>query len=262
MRKTFEEVLSNFKVDVRKEYSKLYKLYYSVYYKDIQNNFEHFWFRKTCLTIEEFEEQLDLHFDAQPSKFDLDYLISFAEYIYNMMFQLNNVGGFLLDNNPGFMIDHINILLSEIGYSSLWNNNIAIFVKDNPASIEVSKIVSTELSYHILSYNHHSLKGNLKGKSDIILKIAFDLEPKRKQLEKIDSSLSSDLFFCFNKLNIRHNNKDKNDIKKYVKYVDDMASQELEKWYDQIYDMCLVAYLKLENNDWNEKICQLKIYIN
>ncbi|MCD7807982.1 MAG: hypothetical protein LUH02_01460, partial [Erysipelotrichaceae bacterium] len=74
----------------------------------------------------------------------------------------------------------------------------------------------------------------------------------------IDNKFCNNLFFCFNNLNIRHNNKDKNNTTKYFKYLDEMLNDDLEELYDQTYDMCLIAYLMLENPEWYKKTEELK----
>ena len=48
-------------------------------------------------------------------------------------------------------------------------------------------------------------------------------------------------------MNIRHNNVDPDLKGKYKAYVARMPNDELEKWYDETYQMCLLAFLQLEN---------------
>ena len=74
MRRTFAQALNSAKVNPKKEYSKLFDLFYGKDERDgksladlISLNFEGFYFRGTCLDLEEFEER------------DLKYI--FEEYI-------------------------------------------------------------------------------------------------------------------------------------------------------------------------------------
>ena len=64
------------------------------------------------------------------------------------------------------------------------------------------------LSYKVIAYNHHSKKGDLENKRQILLALADVLEPQRKILESIDRQFASDLFYVYNNFNIRHNNVD------------------------------------------------------
>ena len=60
-----------------------------------------------------------------------------------------------------------------------------------------------------------------------------------------------------NNLDIRHNNRKKGD-KNYKEYVAKMRKDRLEKWYDELYQMILLALLILDNVDRTGKVKQLK----
>lgn len=62
-----------------------------------------------------------------------------------------------------------------------------------------------------------------------------------------------------NNLNIRHNNKSKKD-KNYKEYVAKMKKNKLEEWYDELYQMMLLAMLELEQVERNQKINELKTH--
>lgn len=81
------------------------------------------------------------------------------------------------------------------------------------------------------------------------------LEPKRKDLS---NQLSSDLFFIINNFNIRHNNTDPNDKSKYNSKVAEMSTDELEHIYDEVYQMCLLAFMELEHSERKGWIDELK----
>lgn len=40
--------------------------------------------------------------------------------------------------------------------------------------------------------------------------------------------------------------------------VADMGAEEIEKWYDDIYQMCLLAFLELDHLDRKNRVKQLK----
>ena len=102
------------------------------------------------------------------------------------------------------------------------------------------------------------MRGNVEGKKEILLKYASLLEPKEKILLSINSSLKKDLFYLFNNLNIRHNNIDCNDKGNYKKYVSEMPPEQIEEWYDETYQMCLLAFLEIEQYERKKKFDVLK----
>lgn len=102
------------------------------------------------------------------------------------------------------------------------------------------------------------MKGNIEAKKAVLVQLASILEAKRGDLRKVDKVLESDLFYIFNNLNIRHNNISAEDPGKYKAYVAQMSTENLEKWYDEAYQMCLLAFLQLENIDRKVEFDQLK----
>ena len=99
---------------------------------------------------------------------------------------------------------------------------------------------------------------NIIEKKNVILQLADLLEAKRENLSKIDKEYSSDLFYAFNKFNLRHNNIDPNLSSKYVPVIAQMKNDELESWYDEVYQMCLLAFLRLEHDDRKIEFDKLK----
>lgn len=139
-------------------------------------------------------------------------------------------------------------------------DGFTIFVEKSPAAVAVaeSEMIPEELSYKIISYNHHSMHGNIIEKKNVILQLADLLEAKREKLTKIDRDYSSDLFYAFNKFNLRHNNIDPDLSSKYVPAIAEMKSDELELWYDEVYQMCLLAFLRLEQDERKIEFDELK----
>ena len=259
MRRDFAQVLKEGKIDLKNEYSKLYDLFYRKDSRDdisladmVSNNFIKYYFRGTCLTLEEFDRYYGFRFVEQPQNFDINYLVSFMEYIYNFIIPLED--RFLFrDRSKSFYIQHILKVVELIGYNIVNKDGLLIFIpKDNNAiSVSESECIPANLSYKVLEYNHHSMKGNIESKKDILLKLSYLLEAKRKKLSEINSKFTSDLFQLFNTCNIRHNNKDSASTK-YCKYVAEMQDDELENTYDEIYQMCLLAFMQLEHADRKE----------
>lgn len=84
-----------------------------------------------------------------------------------------------------------------------------------------------------------------------------ELEPKRNVLKGINQSLERNIFFMLNNLNLRHNNCAERD-KNYKKAVASMTPMDLEHWYDELYQMILLANLELENSKRLHDIDSLK----
>ena len=141
-------------------------------------------------------------------------------------------------------------------------NDLTIFVEKDPAAIAVAEgeFIPESLSYRLISYNHYSMKGNLAEKKTTLLDLANLLEPQRTNLERIDKTFSSDLFYTFNNFHIRHNNIGQLGTK-YKKPVGDLSDEQLEYWYDEVYQMCLLAFMRLEHIDRKKKFDSLKSQI-
>lgn len=136
-----------------------------------------------------------------------------------------------------------------------------IVIEDKPEVTAVAEIVDTEISYKVLRYNHYMLKGDLQAKKDILLALGADLEPKREQIKAIDKNVEDGIFYILNNLNLRHNNTTEGD-KHYKQAVADMDEGALEHWYDELYQLMLLAYLQLDQVNRNEQIKNLKRQIS
>ena len=134
-------------------------------------------------------------------------------------------------------------------------------VEDKPEITAVAEIVNDELALSVIKYNHHTLKGDINAKKSILLSLGSQLEPQRKELSQINKKLSDNVFYLLNNLNLRHNNKTVGD-KNYNQYVSSIEDNELEQWYDELYQMMLLCFLMLDNVQREEKIETLKQKMN
>lgn len=153
-----------------------------------------------------------------------------------------------------------NLGRAVLTYVQSSENGIIIFVpRDNVAlSVSESKQIPENISHKILAYHHHSMKGDIEAKKATLTVLANQLEPQEKALSQIDNSFKSDLFYAFNNLNIRHNNVDPSDKRYYKKVVAKMDVEELEHWYDETYRMCLLAFMRLEQNARKKEFDEVK----
>lgn len=265
MRRNFAQVMREGKIDLENEYSKLYSLFYGKNSKDgksvedvISLNFLDFHFRGTCLSLDEFNQTHSICFVEQPQNFNIDYLVNFCEYIYNFITPLRD-GCFFRNFNKYAYIQHILTVIGVIGYMPSNEDGFTIFVpKDSVAtSVSESALIPIDVSYKVIAYNHYSMKGDLESKRQTLLIFADLLEPKRADLQATDSTFASDLFYAFNNFNIRHNNIDPTGTK-YKKPVGALTKEQLEQWYDEVYQMCLLAFMKLEHIERKKNLDDLK----
>jgi len=263
----FSQVLKNAKIDIRREYDRLYELFYiaPLYSSNgttIRNvcasYFLRYPFRDTCVSLDDFDDIHEYRFAKVPSDFDLDYLISFCEYSYNLARNIP-AGSLCSEWNEAihFYLQQINLVVEKIGYMANTQDCIITdFVPKDQVAISVAEIVDPNLSYRVIEYNHYSMKGDLERKKETLLALGDKLEPQREKLRHINASLESDVFFLLNTLNIRHNNTDPG--KNLIPFVADMDKATTEQWYDDTYQLCLLAFLELDNLDRKDRVKQLR----
>ena len=274
MRRNFAQVIKDAKIDVKVEYQKLYGMLFDrsiqvsntkriSAYDEFSDYFLYFFFRGTCLSLAEFDDLHGYHFDKEPSNFNIYHLVTLCEYIYNMLIEYCRVVGSQY-GGPPFNVQlyqaQIYQVVEAIGYMQANQDGFVIFTEKSPAAIAVaeSDLIPENVSYKLISYNHHAMKGQLETKKATLLQLASILEGKRSELKQADETLERDLFYAFNNLNIRHNNTNPEDTKKFKEYVAKMSADNLEFWYDEIYQMSLLAFMQMEHIERKQAFDALK----
>ena len=190
----------------------------------------------------------------------MDYLLSFCEYSYNFIKWMSPQNPLCISGSVSqqqFYLQQVKTVIEEIGYMETIEQNITLFVPKKHEAIAVSDIVAPEISYKVLEYNHYTMKGDIARKRETLRILADKLEPRRIELAAINKELANNVFFMFNNMNIRHNNCAEGD-KNYKKVVAKMSQDELESWYDETYQLCLLAFLELDNVERTKKVAELK----
>ena len=273
IRKPFSQVLKETPVDIRREYNRLFAMFYEEQFYDDLNAacslkdvcaqyFTAVEFRGTCTSLEDFNSVHHYQFKKRPSNFDINYLVSFCEYSYNLLLYVKCVPNIIFSlgsrRHPiDYYIQQVLKVVEAIGYTSNTYNGITDFVPKDAVAISVAETVDSSLSYKTIEYGHHSMKGDLERKKTVLQAFANELEPSEKKLKAINSTFADDLFFLLNNLNIRHNNNDPK-CKYYHNLVASMKPNEVERWYDELYQMCLLAFRELEHVERKNNIKQLK----
>lgn len=220
--------------------------------------------RGRCVDLNDFLSLLDYDSLWSKAETDVQALFTLIEIIYNFWHIADRKAD--ASHGAGDIVRDFRLLkkimddcLAHYNYKGeyFWDLEQLIVIEDKPEATAVAEIVDTDLGYKVLRYNHYMLKGDLQAKKDILLAMGADLEPKRAQIEAIDKALGDGIFYILNNLNLRHNNKTVGD-KNYRQAVADMDDATMEGWYDELYQMMLLAYLQLDQVARTAKVKALK----
>lgn len=187
-----------------------------------------------------------------------DFLV-YCEMILNLINNLTNANMFTENKKLcKAIVDTIIFDVEKIGYEIVDKDGKILIVQKDVAATAVADIVEPDLGDSIIQYNHHLLKGNIETKKAILKKIADALEPKRKLLKTANKTLEDDFFYMVNNMNVRHNNCEPSDEKRYREKFAKLSIQEKEKWYDEIYQEGLMAFLTLQQCERERRIADFK----
>lgn len=265
MRKSFADILKSAKFDINTEYIRLKNLFYeskiqyappySVYMKTaslreiINNLFPCVSFRNNALSLDDFDSANDFTFSQYHSSVDIDYFVTFCEYLKNI---IADIYGRLPDEFQGIcqlINQQIEVSVEKMGYMPLEQDNLISYVPKNAFAITVAEIIEDDdLSYNTIFYNHHSLSGDLDGKKEILLKFANLYESRKSEAKGVCDKVSENLRYAFNNFNIRHNNIDPAS-KSYQEFFAKLSEPEKEELYDDTYQLCLEFFIALDNKD-------------
>lgn len=220
--------------------------------------------RGHCLDLDDYLDVLgydDLLCDAET---DIESYLTLIELILNMWkiaeqsLSLGNAG-WECSEDFYHLHDIMTEELSHYNHKAVYDeeNEQVLVVEDKPEVTAVAEIVETALALDIVRYNHHSMSGNVTGKKTILLAMGSELEPKRKVIEARNRKLASDIFYMLNNLNLRHNNCKEGD-KNYREVVAKMKETDLESWYDELFQMMLLAFLEVDQIEREKRVEELK----
>lgn len=251
-------------------FEKEYVLYYHYSNYTIKDFVDEYCFadweaRGHCIDVKDYLETLNYFELCETAEGNVEDFITFIEIIYNLwnltLIWLNGKDSNVKwQGNYWHLKELMDDVLAKYNYKMyiFEAQNRCIAIEDKPEVTSLVEIMKPEFAVDIIKYNHYSLKGEIELKKTILISLGAELEPRRKELQKINNQLSDDIFFMLNNINIRHNNRSKKDIPKYKEYVANMTKKQLEKWYDELYQMILLAFLLLDNVGRTQKLKQLK----
>lgn len=214
--------------------------------------------RATCICCRDVAQMVGI--DQMPSVINYEWILNYCEYAANILYLVKSKARpyDLLGDEVDAALHNICVLLGWYGYKVeyLANDEKALVVRQSAQATAVAEVLPADLAKLVIEYNHFTLRGDKKRKKDILIALGAALEAKRKELNSINKSLADKIFFMLNNLNIRHNNVEKGH-KGYNESVAKMKNATLENWYDELYQMILLAYLLMDNQDRNAKVDEL-----
>ena len=281
MRKSIYDILGK-KIDYYNEYEKLYEMFnedkviaYDGYYyswADLFEKFIEYWdYRNVYITVDEMLDYLEL--DESVSNEEnviekilllIDFILNVCEFVkykekehFSEFYDLGNDRIKLIFIKSDILLKNIDIILKDLGYKKLKKENYKIMLmKDKADPVATALIVEDEsIADLILDYNDFRIENDLKAKKDILNSLGQYIEPLRKDIKNANSSLEDYIFFCLNKLHIRHNNKSGKDK---INYVANIKKKDLIDWYDKVYDLILIAIRLVEMPNYFKDFKELK----
>lgn len=273
-RKNFYDILRASSFNTSAEYDRLHELFYdgieghNAIETIIEENYDDLpaHLRGRTISLEDFNRTykcsfpINLYAKQNSDQSPEDILITFCEYAYNFCDALSPIVLLpsISDESKTIMVFKKRVLdcMDEMGMQLVKCDDVYIFVAKDPGVIAVAETIKPELAVSIFEYHHHSLKGNLAKKKAILKLMADDIEDKkiRNSIKSINATLESQLYQLLNKF-VRHDHSQTPEITS-------MSNDELESWYDDIYQMWLLAHLELKHLERKERAAKWLNQVN
>lgn len=268
MRKHFFELLER-KIDYQFEYEKLEEMVVVEHFDNhswgvgysindcIEQNFRSWKKRGRYTTFQEVRDQVGVGFYYKNSQYyfqkdiDIEKYFAYCEMLLNVLYLIT--GSFTPYQHIQDICDTIKATVEDSGFEIRTINETIQIVEKDAVAIEVAEIVP-ELSDVIIEYNHYLLRGDIQRKRELLKHIADALEPKRRELEVINNTVTSDFFNMINNMNIRHNNIDPSQKGRYVPGFANLTNEEQESWYDIIYEQALTLFVLLGQQERTKRV--------
>ena len=281
MRTLFPDILSAYKIDIKNEIKKLhrllfvdtikisetlYKYYTSTLYKQCEESFLLYKHRETILSLKEFDQVFGFNrfyneFNC-PEGGELEYLIAFCEYVYNLLRNISFDNARVKEYSI-FVISHIEKLCKSLNHIIHDNGDgMYYIVPSNEVLDYVCEKMGNDATQLIRVYSHYATQGNLAIKQQILSTLCKELEPDRKGFSKLNLSDIADNVFCgANNCDIRHNNSDQ-EGKNYSAAFAGLTEEEKESIYDYMFGNIIVllsAKIEIDAiNDLNSEMSVIR----
>lgn len=223
--------------------------------------------RLTAINANQYFSDLEIHFKTPRScnktqkLYILQFIDSYICYLINTHTISNNYS--IISNSYSIntedeifapylvIIKNIGVIIENLNFERQLNHadNSVTYIKRDADVDSVLSILENEddLRMTLLEYNDFRIENDVNEKRIILKKLGDYLEPKRREFNSINKSLTDDVFFMLNKFYIRHNN-DGN-----VKFNTD---DDYIKWYNKLFKMIIhlirTKYIINIHNDLKE----------
>lgn len=271
VRRNYFDILNQMEFDPQRELKNLVDLlkmennlgrgYYTTINSAISDNFLDYPNRSTFTSYSQMIEVIISNiYDTT------EQLFVFSELLVDIF---NNLVGKFTEKECQFIqviFDNITRFLELSNHELITlENGDKIIVEKNVYASEVSQIISEtniQDAIKVLEYNHFANKGNIQRKKEILIALANYLEPFRRELnnsEELKNIMKVNnqkviafekLFEMYNNFGLRHNNSNQ--------YHLDLADDELEQWYDDIYTSTLFVILSMDESRILSKLKTLR----
>lgn len=268
MRLNMYDIITKNEFKVSIEYERIWKLFNTNEYWDetplyklVDGGLQFFpiRFRRRALSLVDFNNSYGFAFKAPHENVTIDELVAYCEYVITLCDHLWEYASFTTDTYSVELRDDlyqtVEDCMDEHGLVAAKRDHITIYVNKAPEVVAAAELVDESLSYDVKAYIHNQAKGDLARKKAILKLLADEIEPKRKVMEANNlKGLADQLFQMLQKF-IRHNNDDN-------PLINSLSPEELEKCYDDIYQLWILATLEIENIDRKRRLKELLGKIN
>jgi len=214
--------------------------------------------RGSLITSSEIRSRLKIPKFFTPSS-SIDEIIVFLEYCENVLYLIVKKFGILersswwVNNLFLTLIQNVHLLIDKLGFEiqTFESEERALLLPKNPVAKAVAEISTENTALAILKYNHVSLNGNLEEKRKLLYQISLEYEPLLKAPIEGYKDFYEKVNGLLNILHIRHNNTQKENNKNLVI---NLTDEELEKWYDELYQLLLFCVLIKDNLERKKEV--------
>ena len=206
-----------------------------------------FWpYRYTATSVYDFFDLIQLPMKVKEMnnteyfyylQFIFDFVMWISSYNDDVIFDIDpneDLYDLFFDNEDEFdlITTNIKIIMEFSNYSIEKINDHYTFIKRDADTDSILSIIENEndLRLALLEYNDFRIENDINEKRIILKKLGDYLEPKRKEFNSINKSLTYDIFYMLNKFYIRHNNDGNIKFDSNTDYI---------KWYDKLFKMII-----------------------
>ena len=225
--------------------------------------------RGRCISLSDYLATIDFKSIEAGATLFTDYLISYIELVYNAWFfadkEVQQHKTTIRWGYDGKELQRLmDEILSEMNQKAYYDPETeqCLIGEDSAQVTAAVEATEPETASQILHYNHRQLAGEISKKKIILQNLAKYLEGRESELKSINMQLFTDLNTAFNNLDIRHNNIVQRESFDYKEKLAQMPPEELEKWYDDVYQLILLAILEMDNVERRKRLRTLIQDIN